>query len=148
MLLIRSLFISIIIAAPAAIGYNSWKTGTFDPNTIDWCLVAAFCLTTFIACLVTALLTARARGALQTAGQDSSDRQQGEVKWFNRTKGYGFIATDSGNEIFVHYRNIRGEGHRALYEGQRVDFVIIEEDKGEQADDVVALDDKGKGKKR
>jgi cold shock CspA family protein len=63
-------------------------------------------------------------------------REQGEVKWFNSNKGFGFITRDMGDDVFVHYRAIRGEGHRTLREGQRVDFYLKRGDKGLQADDV------------
>ncbi|MTI13541.1 cold-shock protein [Sansalvadorimonas verongulae] len=65
-----------------------------------------------------------------------SGRETGTVKWFNVSKGFGFITRDSGDDIFVHYRAIRGEGHRILSEGQRVDFVVAEKEKGLQAEDV------------
>lgn len=65
-----------------------------------------------------------------------SDRETGTVKWFNVSKGFGFITRDSGDDIFVHYRAIRGEGHRILSEGQRVDFIVAEKEKGLQAEDV------------
>ena len=68
-----------------------------------------------------------------------SDRQQGTVKWFNGTKGYGFIQPDEGNDIFVHFSAIVGEGYRNLEEGQRVEFSVAQGDKGPQAKDVVAL---------
>ena len=66
-------------------------------------------------------------------------REQGEVKWFNSTKGFGFITRDSGEDIFVHFRSIRGEGHRTLKDGERVDFVVTDGDKGLQADDVISF---------
>lgn len=66
-------------------------------------------------------------------------REQGEVKWFNSTKGFGFITRDSGEDIFVHFRSIRGEGHRTLKDGERVEFIVSDGDKGPQADDVVAI---------
>nr|MDT0252682.1 cold shock domain-containing protein [Endozoicomonas sp.] len=69
---------------------------------------------------------------------DDSGRETGSVKWFNITKGFGFITRDVGDDIFVHYRAIRGEGHRTLSEGQRVEFIVIEKDKGLQAEDVIA----------
>ncbi len=69
-----------------------------------------------------------------------AERASGTVKWFNNARGYGFITCgqDSG-DIFVHYRNIRGEGYRSLSEGQSVEFELLEGDKGLQADDVVAV---------
>jgi cold shock CspA family protein len=74
-------------------------------------------------------------------------RESGSVKWFNRTKGFGFIIRASGEEIFVHQRSIRatGEGDErrrpALRDGQAVTFVVAERDKGLQAEDVVPADD-------
>jgi CspA family cold shock protein len=68
-----------------------------------------------------------------------SERQTGTVKWFNGTKGYGFIEQDAGGDIFVHYSAIAGEGYRNLEDGQRVEFSVTEGPKGPQAQDVVAL---------
>lgn len=63
----------------------------------------------------------------------------GKVKWFSEAKGYGFIATDEGNDIFVHYSAIQGTGRRNLYEGQEVQFEIVDGPKGPQASEVVAM---------
>ena len=72
------------------------------------------------------------------ARRDNDDsRETGTVKWFNTSKGFGFIARDSGDDIFVHFRAIRGEGHRILVEGQRVEFSVMQRDKGLQAEDVI-----------
>ena len=68
-----------------------------------------------------------------------SDRQSGTVKWFNGTKGYGFIEQDSGGDIFVHFSAIVGDGYRNLEDGQRVEFTVTEGPKGPQAQDVVAI---------
>lgn len=68
-----------------------------------------------------------------------ADREVGTVKWFNDAKGYGFIQRDSGPDVFVHYRAIRGEGHRSLVEGQKVEFSVIQGQKGLQAEDVSGL---------
>jgi CspA family cold shock protein len=69
---------------------------------------------------------------------NKAQRESGSVKWFNASKGFGFITRDSGDDIFVHFRSIRGEGHRILHDGQRVEFAISEGDKGLQAEDVAA----------
>lgn len=66
-----------------------------------------------------------------------AERQTGTVKWFNDSKGYGFIARDGGDDVFVHFSAIRGEGYRSLEEGQRVEFSVVEGEKGLQASDVI-----------
>ncbi|WP_347329605.1 cold-shock protein [Marinimicrobium locisalis] len=69
-----------------------------------------------------------------------AERASGTVKWFNNARGYGFITRgDDSDDVFVHYRNIRGEGYRSLAEGQSVEFELLEGDKGLQADDVIAV---------
>jgi CspA family cold shock protein len=61
---------------------------------------------------------------------------QGTVKWFNNEKGYGFIAVDGGQDVFVHYSAIQSDGYRSLEEGQRVQFEVAQGPKGPQADAV------------
>jgi cold shock protein len=61
---------------------------------------------------------------------------QGTVKWFNNEKGYGFIAVDGGEDVFVHYSAIQSDGYRSLDEGQRVEFEVAAGPKGPQADAV------------
>ena len=61
---------------------------------------------------------------------------QGTVKWFNGQKGYGFITKDDGQDVFVHYSAIQGQGFRSLEEGQRVEFEITQGPKGLQAANV------------
>lgn len=68
-----------------------------------------------------------------------SDRTVGTVKWFNGSKGYGFIAREGGEDVFVHYSAITGEGFRNLEEGQRVEFSVENGPKGLQAAKVVIL---------
>jgi len=63
-------------------------------------------------------------------------RETGTVKWFNTNKGFGFITRDNGDDVFVHFRSIRGQGHRTLIEGQRVEFDVTKGEKGLQAEDV------------
>ncbi|MCB0261821.1 MAG: cold-shock protein [Calditrichaeota bacterium] len=69
-----------------------------------------------------------------------SDRVTGVVKWFNDSKGYGFISTEDGEDVFVHYASIRENGgFRSLSEGQRVEFTKTKDQKGVKAQDVVTL---------
>lgn len=88
----------------------------------------------------------RARGAQRHSAKTADTtplpdgpRVEGDVKWFNAAKGFGFIKQDNGEEVFVHFRSIRGSGRRALRDGQRVSFVVADSDKGPQAEDVEAL---------
>jgi CspA family cold shock protein len=63
----------------------------------------------------------------------------GSVKWFNEEKGYGFIAQDSGPDVFVHFRAITGDGFRTLTEGQKVQFDVTQGQKGPQAENVSVI---------
>ncbi|UCE18028.1 MAG: cold-shock protein [Gemmatimonadota bacterium] len=63
----------------------------------------------------------------------------GRVKWFNERKGFGFIGQESGDDVFVHHSAIQGEGFKTLYEGEEVEFEIIQDPKGLRADKVVKL---------
>jgi CspA family cold shock protein len=65
--------------------------------------------------------------------QKMSERETGTVKWFNGNKGYGFISRDSGDDVFVHYSAIEGDGFRNLDEGDRVEFVVEQGQKGPSA---------------
>lgn len=64
---------------------------------------------------------------------------QGVVKWFNAEKGYGFIEMEEGNDVFVHFSAIQAEGFKTLEDGQKVEFEIVEGDRGPQASNVVKL---------
>ncbi|MFN8385054.1 MAG: cold-shock protein [Anaerolineales bacterium] len=68
-----------------------------------------------------------------------SDRINGTVKWFNGTKGYGFIEREGGPDVFVHFSAIQGEGFKNLQEGQKVEFAVEQGPKGPQASNVVVL---------
>ncbi len=68
-----------------------------------------------------------------------AERETGTVKWFNPGRGYGFIERDEAEDVFVHYSNIRGEGHRSLEEGQRVEFTVAQDARGPKAEDVTVL---------
>ncbi|XBW80023.1 cold-shock protein CspD [Bacillus velezensis] len=65
--------------------------------------------------------------------------QNGKVKWFNNEKGFGFIEVEGGDDVFVHFTAIEGEGYKSLEEGQEVSFEIVEGNRGSQASNVVKL---------
>jgi CspA family cold shock protein len=101
-------------------------------------------LAIFIGALVVARLESFDRTTASPRAADTAtptsppddELEGGVVKWFNRTKGFGFIIRDSGGEIFVHHRNIHGSGRRSLKDGERVRFKVAEHDKGLQAEHV------------
>jgi CspA family cold shock protein len=68
-----------------------------------------------------------------------AERETGTVKWFNSSKGFGFIEREDGGDVFVHYSAIGGNGYRTLEEGQRVEFAVTEGAKGPQAQDVTVV---------
>jgi len=71
--------------------------------------------------------------------QIMSEKEQGTVKWFNGGKGYGFIERESGEDVFVHFSAIQSDGFRTLDEGQRVEFIVTDGEKGPQAQEVVPI---------
>ncbi len=68
-----------------------------------------------------------------------SERVQGTVKWFNASKGYGFISSEGGEDVFVHFSAVQSDGYRTLDEGQRVEYTIERGPKGLQASNVVSI---------
>jgi len=80
----------------------------------------------------------RGTGTLVESDVDDG-RERGTVKWFNVKKGFGFVTRDNGDDVFVHFRSIRGSGHRSLSEGQSVKFCVVDGQKGLQAEDVSVL---------
>jgi len=70
-----------------------------------------------------------------------SAREKGTVKWFNNSKGFGFIQRDSGEDVFVHFKSINSSGYKTLAEGQRVEFTVTQGQKGLQAEEVTVCED-------
>jgi CspA family cold shock protein len=75
----------------------------------------------------------------QTIDSEGKLKEQGTVKWFNASKGYGFIQRQSGEDVFVHFSAIQAEGYKSLNEGQAVEFEVKTGSKGLQAENVVAV---------
>ena len=106
--------------------------------------IAVLAVVAAIVSFVSAQLAPSRRRRFRSSGtvveEDVEDgRERGVVKWFNVKKGFGFITWDEGEDVFVHFRSIRGQGHRSLTEGQRVKFTVVRGQKGPQAEDVSAL---------
>jgi cold shock protein len=68
-----------------------------------------------------------------------AERKQGSVKWFNSTKGFGFISQPDGEDVFVHFKSIVGDGYRSLAENDKVEFTVIQGEKGPQASEVKVI---------
>lgn len=140
----KILLIAIIISLPAAYIVEVAMFATFQ----DISLVDAFTTSSrhpqfgagFVTALVLIFIAQVLYGLILARHAEdiaNPDREKGTVKWFNVSKGFGFIERESGEDVFVHYRSIRGEGHRKLVEGQRVEFTVTQGEKGLQADDVI-----------
>jgi CspA family cold shock protein len=70
-----------------------------------------------------------------------AEREIGTVKWFSPERGYGFIEREQGKDVFVHHSAIKGSGYRSLEEGQKVEFIVTQGNKGLQAEDVTILEE-------
>jgi len=152
MSLFGKLVISLIVAAIATA-----VTGFASPHGSAITMFAAFAAATIVTSLLGSIKAPAAKATDAPAQKKSKPkpsakpsakqakkkpsggkREEGEVKWFNVSKGFGFITRENGEEIFVHFRSIRGEGRRSLRDGQKVSFVVADSDKGLQAEEVDA----------
>ncbi len=134
--IIRNLVLSLVISA-VVFTILKISPSFIPPSIADFLQFAIILAAVFLASQF-----GRGTGS-STSGSSTSDSltselESGTVKWFNVKKGYGFITRDQGDDVFVHYRNIEGKGRRALSEGQRVTFIVIDGEKGLQADEVEA----------
>lgn len=141
---VRCLIISILLALPSPLligllasiidGENEYAVFT---NYYIWIVIAVFILL-LIATFAVQLLSPHVSSIAEL---EDDDRETGMVKWFNVNKGYGFITRDNGEDedVFVHFRAIRGKGHRTLVEGQRVRYYAIRNERGLQAEDVTVI---------
>ena len=72
-------------------------------------------------------------------GIKMADRLKGTVKWFNERKGFGFIERENGSDVFVHFSSIKSDGFKTLKDGQAVEFTLVNNEKGESAEEVIAV---------
>lgn len=97
-------------------------------------------------CRINAVVREKAAGSpvskkTQRLGSTMAERERGKVKWFNNSKGYGFIERAQGDDIFVHYSAIQSDGYRSLKDGQAVEYTVSQGAKGLQAEEVVAVEE-------
>lgn len=145
--IVRCLLISLLLAVPAAAAFAAGIAGIdqiFSAGNRRAAIAvgAVIALSAFVSSLLASWWNggaAAAAAAVAGAAPGTAGPDQGVVKWFNVAKGFGFITLDSGGDIFVHFRDIRGEGHRSLTSGQRVAFAVKQTDKGPQAHDVTVI---------
>jgi CspA family cold shock protein len=141
MSLIAKLLLSLVIAILASTLTNLMLTGEVFAQPL--LLLSFFVATAATALIVGAKQASTAPNSNQVTQKPparDANRDHGTVKWFNVSKGFGFIVKDDGEEIFVHFRSIRGDGRRSLRDGQSVSFIVAESDKGPQAEDVMGED--------
>ncbi|SDM10455.1 cold-shock DNA-binding protein family [Franzmannia pantelleriensis] len=151
---VRSIIISLLLAAPAPLLitlFVSFTGGLLSQQLLASLELGGVAVVYVAVAAAVFLLLLIATSAAQVLAPSSSpasavladiendDREIGEVKWFNVNKGYGFITRDNGDDVFVHFRAIRGKGHRTLAEGQKVRYHVVENERGLQADDVTVI---------
>ncbi len=146
-----NLLYRIILSAIIAVATTAIINSLNNPDASGFAIDTTTFVIVFIGCLIIALVSpainvpakaATGNAAAPTPKKrkpSTKGREQGEVKWFNVSKGYGFVTRSSGEDIFVHFRSIQGEGRRVLREGQAVEFTVTEGDKGPQAEDVETI---------
>ena len=133
---IRSMTISAITSIIATV------ISSFAMKNTDSGELTILAVLFFLVSIITALVIANNKTESTSQSDQpapvllNKSRETGVVKWFNTNKGFGFITRDNGDDVFVHFRSIRGQGHRTLIEGQRVEFNISKGEKGLQAEDV------------
>ncbi len=159
MAVIYRLFISLAIAIPASGFFAGADDTTASSFTLDFNTTLVFIIVAALSAVLGGMVNSNNASAAARPsssanhpnnGDDDNngfdepitgDRHSGSVKWFNSNKGFGFITSDDGTDVFVHYRAIRAKGRRRLQEGQEVEFSIIDGDKGPQARDVIILEE-------
>ncbi len=146
----KCIFIGLLIAIPFPF-VADWLASlvSLDHHTS---IYVATVIATTIGCLISSFGSAApgdkpiknnstpiSNDAAQESVNTSDDREEGVVKWFNISKGFGFITRASGEDVFVHYRSILGGGRRTLSDGQKVEFIVVAGEKGLQAEDVSVM---------
>jgi len=137
--LIAGLAKDVQLASGAAVSFSTLLNSEGMAVALIVMAILAFIISFVSAQLVPARRRRQRSSGTMVESDVEDGRERGVVKWFNVKKGFGFITWDEGEDVFVHFRSIRGQGHRSLTEGQRVKFSVVRGDKGPQAEDVSAI---------
>ena len=140
----KKILVSLVITIILYLALTAINGGNFVPASAEnfMSLVILFIgiyvstVGTYSSTSTTKSSSPNAQKSRKSASKASDDSEEGSVKWFNVKKGYGFITRDQGDDVFVHYRNLEGKGRRSIAEGQRVSFIVVDGDKGLQAEEV------------
>jgi CspA family cold shock protein len=128
--MLKKIIVSILIGTFAYLAIHFIQNKDLIPASIPAILeLAIICISIFAGTIA----------ASPSVPAEPAVLENGTVKWFNVKKGYGFITRDQGDDVFVHFRNIEGEGRRSITDGDRVSFVVINGTKGLQADQVNSI---------
>ena len=138
---IKILIISLIVSVIASVISIQSHAAASISESFTLLMTAAYVklwAVSFISIFIASVLSVKLGSSKSTSSNTiiSGDQERGTVKWFNAAKGFGFITRENGEDVFVHFRSIKGKGHRSLGEGQAVIFSVTEGDKGLQAVDV------------
>lgn len=136
-LALNKVLAGIVLTSGSTLGESLSTLPNISPVAIYTIVALIFFAIAFASALAVPAHRRRSRSSGTVVESDVDDgRERGMVKWFNVKKGFGFITWDDGEDVFVHFRSIRGQGHRSLTEGQRVKFMVVRGQKGPQAEDV------------
>lgn len=134
---IASLIVAIVLSAISF--FTSIYTLFPEPLAIFAVALVSGCLTAYWVCSADGVTVKNSKAHKKGKPINGGTKESGSVKWFSASKGFGFITRDNGEDIFVHFRSIEGDGHRILREGQRVQFTVTDGSKGLQAEEVSAM---------
>jgi len=139
-ILTKKILVSLVITIIVYLALVKINGGNFVPaSTENYISLAILFIGIYVSTIGTYSSSSSTASRKAVSKKASDDSEEGSVKWFNVKKGYGFITRDQGDDVFVHYRNLEGKGRRSIAEGQRVSFIVVDGDKGLQAEEVEAI---------
>ena len=139
-ILTKKILVSLVITIIVYLVLVKINGGNFVPaSTENYISLAILFIGIYVSTIGTYSSSSSTASQKAVSKKASDDSEEGSVKWFNVKKGYGFITRDQGDDVFVHYRNLEGKGRRSIAEGQRVSFIVVDGDKGLQAEEVEAI---------